>query len=452
MVNVDTTHQAAYILLDHLLSAPNLSRVYTDIRTGEDNPNPEARASTGKDKMSHRSGHVLQSDKQKAAYVSATDADTEWERQRVVDVARVCPSGLSLIQPSIFDMLRLIFVKVDTITNVQTYFLGVRLWLLYLKPWKAVGRHNRPPDHRRQEYTSEWDSYVSANFHFYTTLFSLFLDSVQIIELKTFDPVDLETFHKLFVEVLEIFKTKSKLRIRIDGLLENYLQFSENCHAPHRDYGFCKMIRSKDGIFLLDKESKKLPNYEAFDQNQKDNQFHMFSIFRQHRILFPERPNLDSPEIENYIKIWSEADDFRMVIQTNEPGLRYSFEEAKKAHYSNFSFEKLYDVIFGKSVTNFFENGVSVLMNICLRDYEALVVSSKQWKMAPIDTRGRSVSRVIDATDKLEFGSDQPERDIVTGKLTSNGIKQSKNGYRLNKLSIRFRGDPLDAPIMSNEW
>merc|ERR1712046_153726 len=56
-------------------------------------------------------------------------------------------------------------------------------------------------------------------------------------------------------------------------------------------------------------------------------------------------------------------------------------------------------------------------------------------------------------TDKnIEFGHHEPERVIVTGKLTNKGKGQLLEGMRLSKTSIRTFVDPLDLPIMSYEW
>jgi hypothetical protein len=61
-------------------------------------------------------------------------------------------------------------------------------------------------------YTSDWDYYIAANLHFYTTLLICFLQSLSVVSLDSTNPLGLAYFHSL-EKVCKVFSTSLLQRV-----------------------------------------------------------------------------------------------------------------------------------------------------------------------------------------------------------------------------------------------
>jgi hypothetical protein len=86
------------------------------------------------------------------------------------------PRGLEILQQPMFDMLRALFTKFDTISPVQQ-LMAMALWLRWTQPWRFYDANSDIFGDDKCRYSIEWRPYVAANMHFYTSLFVIFLKS-----------------------------------------------------------------------------------------------------------------------------------------------------------------------------------------------------------------------------------------------------------------------------------
>ena len=107
------------------------------------------------------------------------------------------PYTMMAMQQPLFDLLRVIF-KADSIDR-EVFVLAVQVWHLWITPWRRTNRQvGRSSNERSKMKNLEalksvvtesvlkdavaydaktWEYYVATNFHFYSTLFVLFLQS-----------------------------------------------------------------------------------------------------------------------------------------------------------------------------------------------------------------------------------------------------------------------------------
>ena len=129
-----------FIVVDHLLKDPkNVKEQFQQVSRGEIWTNPAVGRSSSS-----------------SAGISETDACT-------------CPPAFQIIQLSLFDTLRVIFSKGNRFSFDQgsnIYFIAVDTWLMWIQPWRNGGTCDK-----------SWESYIVANYHFYTTLLVLYFKS-----------------------------------------------------------------------------------------------------------------------------------------------------------------------------------------------------------------------------------------------------------------------------------
>ena len=268
----DLVLQGTFILLNYLLSDPLLADWFDCIRKGNDLRYKETQADKNKGKPHHRLG----SDQYSLDYVVSSEN------------ASIAPPALEILQLPLFDTIRLIFYRIESITNIQTYFLIIKIWLLYTQPWKALdpystNKNSNVFESSRKFDPSLWGAYVSANFHYYTILLVMFFESVSKLDLSLLELKDLDTFRHLFYEVIDLFSREGKLMKNITELLDKYKLFaSRNFATPlyKTNDKYVKAGGPSNGLggCLLDEEFLVNPTL----------QFDLFSIYRQHLILFPD--------------------------------------------------------------------------------------------------------------------------------------------------------------------
>jgi len=80
--------------------------------------------------------------------------------------------GLQRLQQPLFDLLRSIFFHASLVPHA-TLCHAIELWLMAVQPWKHSGDRNGG-----SSYSEVWRPYVVANFHFYTTLLCLLMQTL----------------------------------------------------------------------------------------------------------------------------------------------------------------------------------------------------------------------------------------------------------------------------------
>ena len=126
------------------------------------------------------------------------------------------------------------------------------------------------------KYSSKWEPYIAANFHFYTTLLSCYLQAVSQQDLLTVeDSLNFETFSK----VLVVFKEKS-LNDIIEKLTENFLnwykgrgqipQIRENIKIDESNVEIMQLIKNQHHFLFPDPKIDNLENYGILNNKEKN--------------------------------------------------------------------------------------------------------------------------------------------------------------------------------------
>merc|ERR1711871_1367091 len=460
----DLTMQAIYILLNHLLVKPMLWSEYDQIREGQPVKDAEYDNVKQENKGHRHLHHRLSSDHHRPEYITSSEDSDEGMNydasSQTYPPARVCPPSLGILQVPLFDTLRVVFERVKALNNIQTYFLAIKIWLLYIQPWtalepaQAIRRRSKEPSYSRSDYDRKWESYVSANFHFYTTMLAMFFKSVSVLDLSFLDSSDVDIFYSLFKAVINVFKTDTPLRKFVDKLTGEYRSFART--------DFHRLIRSEKAVYIDmgDNRRKHFPD----PWGDLSIQRHLFSVFRQHRLIYPDLGLIEPRAYElagatDFKASVMEADTIIGYIDPSDGRLTVrgqlvdAFIRAIVVHNRNFGLDKLSAMIGLNSFLGFqpFGSEVSFQLRVCVEDYgiKLLGKDEKEWqKLLKLHEGGHAAHANLDT----EFGKFEPERMIVTGKLTRMGKEQLLKGMRLSKRSIRAFVDPLDLPIMSYEW
>ena len=214
-------------------------------------------------------------------------------------------------------------------------------------------------------------------------------------------------------------------------------------------------------------------------ENDKSLCQHIFSVYRQHRVIFPEFESckkdyvsegaIDFMEVIAHSAMIGEIDDSGRLIRSGV--IINSIIKAMTAKKVESGLDKISALLGINDILGFriFENPLVYKLRLCMEGYglQLLGYEETRWKQRIVEhIRTQSLSLDL----KTEFGVDEPEREIASGKLTQRGKHQLANeGLRLQKLHVRSvafsyepigvdyvrKGhirDPLEMPIMSLEW
>ncbi|DBA01608.1 TPA: hypothetical protein N0F65_011364 [Lagenidium giganteum] len=108
--------------------------------------------------------------------------------------------SVAVMRRPLFEFFRLVFSRAP-IGLTPTAFLALTdVWLAYLQPWcckswaRGQAHNSDDPD---AQYSAKWESYVLANYHFYTTLLGSFVERAKELELSASDERNLNTLDRV---------------------------------------------------------------------------------------------------------------------------------------------------------------------------------------------------------------------------------------------------------------
>ncbi|CAK4094984.1 unnamed protein product [Aphanomyces euteiches] len=87
---------------------------------------------------------------------------------------------LKAIQKPLYDFFQIGFARSSPTTNPTSFCMLVEVFLAYLQPWQCV--HWASSSSTVSKYSSDYSAYVLANYHFYTTLFGVFIVNARELE------------------------------------------------------------------------------------------------------------------------------------------------------------------------------------------------------------------------------------------------------------------------------
>lgn len=173
----------------------------------------------------------------------------------------------------------------------EVLVFAIELWLAYLQPWKCEGLNS--------SYSAKWKSYVIANFHFYSTLFCILIQSLcdkMATSYSIQDGNSLRLVNYLDVILNQLYGGKGSesgapcaLKILIDqcgSALKNVLKCSLTAGSGRMGGS---PTRGSRGSFI----GSPTPNSYSNGRNTAESVYTLsrsdiFVLACQHRLLYPD--------------------------------------------------------------------------------------------------------------------------------------------------------------------
>jgi hypothetical protein len=409
------------------------------------------------------------------------------------------------LQQPLFDMMRSVLPRAGPNFDWENYSLSVKIWLLWLQPWRAV-----PPSRARGsrmgrsgKYTERWRSYVSANLHFYTTLFTLFLKTMSQIDNIGNSERECAGLFSLLSEVLDVFSDPMLVDL-IEALVVSYKASADSFGHPVRTssgefLGITNVLQSQamlEGSDSLDggeeggggggddgdvRSTKPVGRRSASGSSRLGNNVRphrrripqqkwveprdidvseLFAVLASHQTLFPDGSMIPDWAVMNApLHCQPEALDLRNVIISFCRDQRSWMESALDVLGIGNSLAQTLGSSFEGSWLHssaFVRNARLVLQ---LTEVLKLPNVDEQDDPVRLGPRHRHCEQGIDLISfcgghRLQRHAG-PERKLVDGRLvlTERGRDQLLyQGRRLGRAMICAGGDALESPPHSDEW
>jgi sphingomyelin phosphodiesterase 4 len=341
--------------------------------------------------------------------------------------------SVTVLRRPLFEFFRLVFSRAPTGLAPTAFLAIVDVWLAYVQPWncKAWSQGVSPSSSssgRATGYTSAWESYVLANYHFYTTLLGGFVERAKELEFSSNEERNLS----LLDRVLSVYNKDLVLLLRKAALhLEQQM----------------RMAVPSSSSSIMSNSSQDLNNIKTITNDEEglnSEQAHVLSYYCKTLGLEAIPVSLngsfhrDAERI--YDKLLSDSGYVSVVGGTTSEGgaspttnVSNSSSSSSSNFYSTMGFggyERYNDRILrlNRDLRRIFEIS------------DAYVSSSSQ-------------ARSASSNPMQHLESCEPSRDkILKHLITSEGIAQLQKGFRkCSPETIRYIGDPMLQPIRSYE-
>ncbi|OWZ23291.1 hypothetical protein PHMEG_0001839 [Phytophthora megakarya] len=166
--------------------------------------------------------------------------------------------NVTMLRPPLYAFFRLVFSRAP-IGLSSTAFLAITdVWLAYIQPWHcrswieskdpaagtAVGNQDTLPG-----YTSAWESYVLANYHFYTTLLGAFVERAKELDFSAGDERNLQIVDR----VISVYNADLLALLRRASL---HLEKSQPFAMPFSFNRSSNFTRTRSGSFGSSSKAK----------------------------------------------------------------------------------------------------------------------------------------------------------------------------------------------------
>ncbi|CAI5714368.1 unnamed protein product [Hyaloperonospora brassicae] len=111
--------------------------------------------------------------------------------------------SVTMLRPPLYALFRLVFSRAPIGLSPRAFMAIVDVWLAYIQPWHCRSwmdsrdpttacLGSRADEATQTGYTPVWESYVLANYHFYTTLLGTFVERAKELDFSAGDERNLE--------------------------------------------------------------------------------------------------------------------------------------------------------------------------------------------------------------------------------------------------------------------
>lgn len=165
--------------------------------------------------------------------------------------------SVTMLRPPLYAFFRLVFSRAP-IGLSSTAFLAITdVWLAYIQPWhcrswaegkKPTNTSTEGEQDAPQGYTAAWESYVLANYHFYTTLLGAFVERAKELDFAA-DERNLQIVDR----VISVFTPDLLALLRRASL---HLEKSQPFAMPYSFNRSSNFTRTRSGSFGSSSKSK----------------------------------------------------------------------------------------------------------------------------------------------------------------------------------------------------
>ncbi|KAE9044608.1 hypothetical protein PR001_g2190 [Phytophthora rubi] len=170
--------------------------------------------------------------------------------------------SITMMRPPLYAFFRLVFSRAPIGLSPTAFLAIVDVWLAYIQPWHcrswieskdpagaAAASGNKAEQDPLPGYTSAWESYVLANYHFYTTLLGAFVERAKELDFSAGDERNLQIVDR----VLSVYNSDLLALLRRASL---HLEKTQPFAMPFSFSRSSNFTRTRSGSFGSSAKSK----------------------------------------------------------------------------------------------------------------------------------------------------------------------------------------------------
>ncbi|CEG37072.1 metal ion transporter family [Plasmopara halstedii] len=333
---------------------------------------------------------------------------------------------VTMLRPPLYSFFRLVFSRAPIDFSPTAFLAITEVWLAYIQPWYCrswiypteVEATGIITDRGTiSGYTSAWESYVLANYHFYTTLLGAFVARAKDLDFSSGNEPNLQIVER----VMRIYNPHLLAILRRASL---HLEKCQPFAIPSSNHTGLTRLRS--GSFGSSSKSKSLKACEGLTATQA----HVLTFYCKSLGIdltpVPLHDSFHRDAERLYDKLWATGVTAASASSANL--------------YQNISF------VFRASSTKTVDRVTEQVQNISRLLRRVFEISD-----AYVASTVHSYPSSTTGTSALE--SFAPSRDEKLPHLLSReGIFQLQHGMRLcSPETAEYIGDPMLSPICSYE-
>lgn len=161
--------------------------------------------------------------------------------------------SVTMLRPPLYAFFRLVFSRAPIGLSPTAFLAITDVWLAYIQPWHcrywieskdpaAAATEAGPEQDTLSGYTSAWESYVLANYHFYTTLLGAFVERAKELDFSAGDERNLQIVDR----VLSVYNSDLLALLRRASL---HLEKTQPFAMPFSFNRSSNFTRTRSGSF-----------------------------------------------------------------------------------------------------------------------------------------------------------------------------------------------------------
>ena len=308
------------------------------------------------------------------------------------------PHTFLILQVTLYENLKLIFSKGHVIETTK-FYLAVETWLLYIQPWKSS---------KDSSYTEKWKAYVVSNFHFYTTLLTLYLRSTARMDLAT--SRDLNSNEFILLDSLE--------RV-VNVFSEDLVDLIESIHSA-----VFQRLREQVELASTPMKNPSKNNLTGLTPSETE------VAVAHHFDIYPDPSIVSLADAGLVFYRYHARDACKVIVESV-----YTLTEPTQKDF----LRSLHEYIFGPEGPDLPTKKAEQIIS-ALTERLAIV--------DPIVLVNRKKFSKLSSREAIDV-----DRNAYDYKLTDTGRRQIFKGERkCSKAFVDYRGDQMDRPLNCNEW